>query len=186
MKTLSIWFILVLTIFWVTTVNAGIYTWIDENGVRHYGDSLPEDTEKAKLVYPEYQFDESADKQRSQQERKEINSLIREIEANDARDKAEAQKRAEEIERNRKPTQQELIAAEKARLEARIAFLEQQPLEYFGSQRNKIVRIGYYHYQMQELMEDPDKYFTQPASFEGNIKNPAENVSNHPSGAGGY
>jgi hypothetical protein len=39
---------------------------------------------------------------------------------------------------------------------------------------------------MQELMEDPDKYFTQPASFEGNIKNPAENVSNHPSGAGGY
>jgi hypothetical protein len=71
-------------------------------------------------------------------------------------------------------------------LEKRIAFLEEQPLEYFGSQRNKIMRIGYYHYQIQELMQDPDKYFNQPASFEGNVKVPYGNDMNNASGGAGH
>ncbi|MDB4264766.1 hypothetical protein N9893_01745, partial [bacterium] len=78
------------------------------------------------------------------------------------------------------------IAAEKARLEKKIVFLEEQPLEYFGSQRNKIVRIGYYRYQIEDLMNDPDKYFKQPAAFEGNVKNPAGSVSGNASGAAGH
>jgi len=99
---------------------------------------------------------------------------------------AEQERKTQKAEMERKPTQQELIAAEKERLEKRIAYLEEQPLEYFGSQRNKIVRIGYYHYQIQELMQDPDKYFSQPASFEGNVKNPPTDVSDHASGAAGH
>jgi hypothetical protein len=174
MKSLIILIILVLTTFGITVVQADVYTWVDKNGVRHYSDSPPENAKDTEVVFPEYQYDESADKKRNEQDRQQLKSLIKKIEADDARDQAEAQKRAQEAERNRKPTQQELIAAEKARLEKKIAFLEEQPLEYFGSQRNKIVRIGYYHYQIQELMQDPDKYFKHPASFEGNIKNPAE------------
>jgi hypothetical protein len=71
-------------------------------------------------------------------------------------------------------------------LEKKIAFLEEQPLEYFGSQKNKTVRIGYYHYQIQDLMQDPTKYFNQPASFEGNVKYPAGSEPDHASGGSGY
>jgi hypothetical protein len=172
--------------FSAAAVNADIYTWVDENGVRHYSDTPPEAAEDAKVVFPEYQYDASADKERAAKEQEQINSLIKEIETDDAREKAQEMERAKQAELNRKPTQEELIAAEKERLEKKIAFLEEQPLEYFGSQRNKIVRIGYYHYQIQELMENPEKYFNQPASFEGNVKYPAEGAGDHASGAAGY
>ena len=62
------------------------------------------------------------------------------------------------------------IAAEKERLEAKIAELEEKPLEYFGSQKNKRTRIGFYKYRLETLEQDPDKYFSEPEKFEGNIK----------------
>ena len=186
MKSLSILIILVITMVGISAVKADVYTWIDENGVRHYSDSAPANEGDAKAVFPEYQYDASADKQRAEKDEQEINALIKEIEVEDARDLAEERSRADKAERERKPTQQELIATEKERLENKITFLEEQPLDYFGSQRNKIVRIGYYHYQIQELMQDPDKYFNQPASFEGNVKNPPGSVSDNASGASGY
>jgi hypothetical protein len=175
-----------LIIFGVSAANADVYTWVDENGVRHYSDSPPEDEEDAKVVFPEYQYDQSADKQRTEKDRQQLNSLIKEIDEENARDQAEAQKRAEKAEQNRKPTQQELIAAEHERLQKKIAFLEAQPLEYFGSQRNKTVRIGYYRYRIQELMENPDKYFDKPAQFEGNVKNPVDIAPDNASGAAGH
>ena len=65
---------------------------------------------------------------------------------------------------------QERIEAEKERLEATIADLEEQPLENFGSQKNKRTRIGFYKYRLEILEQDPDKYFSEPEKFEGNIK----------------
>ncbi|MDJ0816502.1 MAG: DUF4124 domain-containing protein [Desulfobacterales bacterium] len=186
MRSINIVFIVVCIAFGITAVDADVYTWVDENGVRHYSDSPPDEAEDAKVVFPEYKFDEAAEEARNQEEQEQINSLIEEIEAEDAREQAEEKERAKQAELNREPTREELIAAEKERLEKKIAFLEEQPLEYFGSQRNKIVRIGYYHYQIQELMENPDKYFNQPASFEGNVKYPPSDAEDHASGGGGY
>ncbi|CAB1057339.1 hypothetical protein D1BOALGB6SA_2078 [Olavius sp. associated proteobacterium Delta 1] len=186
MKLLNILIILTLTVFGVSAVNADIYTWVDDNGVRHYSDSPPEDAEDAKVLFPEYEYDEAADRNRNKKDRQQLNSLIKDIEADNAADQAAARKKAQDAQQNQKPTREELIAAEKERLEKKIAFLEGQPLEYFGSQRNKIVRIGYYHYQIQGLMQDPDKYFNQPASFEGNVKYPAGSDPDHASGGGGY
>jgi len=186
MKLLNILIILMLTVFGVSVVNADVYTWVDENGVRHYSDSPPEDAEDTSVMFPEYQYDESADKKRSKQDQRQLNKLIKEIEADNARDQEEARKKAQKAQQNKKPTREELMAAEKERLEKKIVFLEKQPLEYFGSQKNKIVRIGYYHYQIQDLMQDPDKYFNHPASFEGNVKYPAGSDPDHASGAGGY
>lgn len=186
MRSINIVFIVVFIAFGITAVDADVYTWVDENGVRHYSDSPPDEAEDAKVVFPEYKFDEAADEARNREEQEQINSLIEEIEAEDAREQAEEKERAKQAELNREPTREELIAAEKERLEKKIAFLEEQPLEYFGSQRNKIVRIGYYHYQIQELMENPDKYFNQPASFEGNVKYPPSDPEDHASGGGGY
>jgi len=65
---------------------------------------------------------------------------------------------------------EENIAAEKERLEAKIAELEAKPLEYFGSQKNKHTRIGFYKYRLETLEQDPDKYFAEPEKFEGNLK----------------
>ncbi|MGD8494494.1 MAG: hypothetical protein PVH44_12875, partial [Desulfobacterales bacterium] len=69
------------------------------------------------------------------------------------------------------PTQQERVAAEKQRLEKKIADLEEKPLDFYGSQKNKRVRIGYYRYRLETLMSNPDKYFNEPSRFEGNVKN---------------
>ena len=67
-------------------------------------------------------------------------------------------------------SQEDKIAAEKERLEDKIAELEEQPLEYFGSQKNKRTRIGFYKYRLETLEQDPEKYFSEPEKFEGNVK----------------
>jgi hypothetical protein len=186
MKLLNLLIILMLTISGFSVVNADVYTWVDENGVRHYSNSLPEDAEDPEVLFSEYQYDESADNNRRQQDDQTLKLLIKEIEEDNAREQEEARKKAQEEQQNRKPTREELIAAEKERLEKKIAFLEEQPLEYFGSQRNKILRLGYYHYQIEDLMQDPDKYFEQPASFEGNVKYPPGTEPEYASGAAGH
>ena len=71
---------------------------------------------------------------------------------------------------NQELSQEDKIAAEKERLEAKIAELEEKPLEYFGSQKNKRTRIGFYKYRLETLEQDPDKYFSEPEKFEGNVK----------------
>lgn len=186
MKSARMLFILVLIFFGICAAFAEIYTWTDEKGVRHYGDSPPEDAKDARVMFPEYQYNESEDKNRTEQDQEQLKSLIKQIEQEAAADQAEEQRRTQEAQKNRQPTQQELIEAEKKRLEKRIAFLEEQPLEYFGSQKNKTVRIGYYRYRLQELLENPSKYFNQPASFEGNLKNPDVEAPGHASGAAGH
>ena len=67
-------------------------------------------------------------------------------------------------------SQEDKIAAEKERLEEKIADLEAKPLEYFGSQKNKRTRIGFYKYRLETLEQDPEKYFSEPEKFEGNVK----------------
>ena len=186
MKLISMLIVSMAVLLGISVSDADIYTWTDEDGVRYYSDSPPEEAPDARAVFPEYQYNAEADKNRRAIEQNQVEALIKEIEAEDARHQLEEKRKAQKAERERRPTQQELIAAEKERLEKKIAYLEQQPLEYFGSQRNKIVRIGYYHYRIQELMQDPDTYFNQPVSFEGNVKEPEQNISGHSSGAAGY
>ncbi len=72
--------------------------------------------------------------------------------------------------KTRESSQEDKIAAEKEMLEAKIAELEEKPLEYFGSQKNKRTRIGFYKYRLETLEQDPDKYFSEPEKFEGNVK----------------
>ena len=170
MKFISTLMIFAFVILGVSTLCAEIYTWTDENGVKRFSDSPPEDAKDSRVVFPEYQHDEAADKKRLEIEQNEWDKVNKAIEAEEARNQAEMQEKKAEAERDRQPTQEELIAEEKERLEGTIAFLEEQPLSYFGSQNNKRARIGYYRYQLQALLEDPEKYFKQPASFEGNVK----------------
>jgi hypothetical protein len=78
----------------------------------------------------------------------------------------------EVVANNLELSQEDKIAAEKEMLEAKIAELEEKPLDYFGSQKNKRTRIGFYRYRLETLLQDPDKYFSEPEKYEGNIKTP--------------
>ena len=172
MKFFNILIISVLTLFCVTILNAEIYTWTDEKGVKHYSDHPPENVENYEVQKESQtkQQDEEADKKRTEAEQEQIQDFIKEADENYEKQQKEEKLKAEEAKKNRPPTREEKIAAEKEKLENKIAELEEQPLEYFGSQRNKIARIGYYRYRLEALLEDPDKYFKNPESFEGNIK----------------
>ena len=157
---------------WVPASNADIYSWTDEKGVKHFGNEPPENAVDVKVVFKEAPHDASADQQRHDKQNKELTELVKELEQDEARQAAEDRKKAAEAERNREPTQQERVEAEKERLETKIAELEEKPLEYFGSQKNKRVRLGYYRYRLETLTQNPEQYFKQPSSFEGNVKNP--------------
>ena len=172
MKLLNILIISVLTFFCISTVSAEIYIWTDEKGVKHYSDQPPENVENYEVQSaPQIsQQDQEASNKQPEAEQNQIQEFITEADENHEKQQREEKLKAEEAEKNRPPTQEEKIAAEKEKLENKIAELEEQPLEYFGSQRNKIARIGFYRYRLEALLEDPDKYFKNPESFEGNIK----------------
>ena len=174
MKLLNILIICVLTFFCVATLNAEIFIWTDEKGVKHYSDHPPENVENYEVQKESQtnQQDEEADKKRTEAEQEQVQDFIKEADQNYEKQQREEKLKAEEAEINRPPTQEEKIAAEKEKLEKKIAELEEQPLEYFGSQKNKRVRIGYYRYRLEALLQDPDKYFKDPENFEGNIKAP--------------
>ena len=174
MKLLNILIISVLAFFCASILYADIYIWTDEKGVKHYSDQPPENVEnyEVKKGPQTYQHDEEADKRRTKAEQEQIQDFIKEVDENYEKQQQEKQRKAEEAEKNRPPTQDEKIAAEKEKLENKINELEAQPLDYFGSQKNKRVRIGYYRYKLEALLQDPDKYFKSPERFEGNIKEP--------------
>jgi hypothetical protein len=171
MKSLISIFFLIGILLWVPASNADVYSWTDENGVKHFGNQPPENAANVKMVFKEEPHDEAADQQRTETQNRELTELIRDLEEQEQQQAAEDRKRAAEAERNREPTQEEKVAAERERLETKIAELEEKPLEDFGSQKNKRVRIGYYRYRLEALNTDPDKYFSEPSQFEGNVKN---------------
>ena len=172
MKTIVSLLLLIGIFLWVPASNADIYSWVDENGVKHFGNQPPENATDVKVIFKEKPHDAAADQRRHDMQNDEMIKLIRELEEEEARQAAADREKAAEAERNREPTQQERIEAEKERLEAKIAELEERPLDYFGSQKNKRVRLGYYRYRLETLMQDPEQYFKNPESFQGNVKYP--------------
>ena len=170
MKSLISLFFLVAVLLWVPASNADIYTWTDENGVKHFGNQPPENAADVKLVFKEKPHDEAADRKRTEADNKEITDLIRDLEEEEQRQAAENRKKAAKAKQNSEPSQMDRVEAESARLQAKIDDLVARPLDYFGSERNKRARIGYYRYRLEALNSDPDKYFKNPIPFEGNVK----------------
>lgn len=171
MRHLAVISLLLGILLVVPASNADVYTWTDKNGVKHFGTQPPEDATDARVVFKEEPHNAAADQKRTETQSKELTELIRELEREEAQQAAEARQKAAEAEKNRVPTQQERVASEKRRLYKKIADMEAKPLDFFGSQKNKRVRIGYYRYRLETLISDPEKYFSEPTSFEGNVKN---------------
>ena len=164
--------IIVLTLFCVSVLNADVYIWTDENGVKHYSDHPPENVDDYEVQKGSHPTRNNADvnSKQAEEENKDVQEFIQQADENFEKQQQEEKRQAEEAEENRPPTEEEKIAAEKEKLEMKIAELEEQPLEYFGSQKNKRTRIGFYRYRLETLLQDPDKYFKNPEAFEGNIK----------------
>jgi hypothetical protein len=152
-------------------LSADVYRWADEQGNLFYGNQPPSNARNVKLMFKESPSAPAAGAASQDKAQRSAEAIDRELEEEKAREE-QARKEAESIERNAPPTQEELIAREKVRLEKKIADLEEKPLDYFGSQKNKRVRIGYYQYRLDTLMTNPDEYFSTPESFEGNVKTP--------------
>jgi hypothetical protein len=176
MKTITVAFVLAfaLTVFGVGAPNAEVYTWTDEKGVKHFSDRPPADARGAKPAFPSYEYDEAADKKRSETDSQELEKVVNTIDEEHEKAEQEDKQRQEEAEETRPPTMGEKVVAEEEKLAQKIAELEAQPLEFFGSQRNKIRNIGYYKYRLEELAKDPEKYFAEPTRFEGNVKTPED------------
>ena len=174
MNHLNILIIAVLTFFCTSSLNAEIYIWTDEKGVKHYSDHPPENVENYEVQSAPQTKQQNVEVSNEQHEveQEDIQEFIKDADENFEKQQREEKLNAEEAEKNRPPTMEEKVAAEKVLLEMKIAELEEQPLEYFGSQRNKIARIGFYRYRLEALLEDPEKYFKSPEQFEGNIKEP--------------
>ena len=176
MKIITVAFVLAfaLTVFGVVAPNAEVYTWTDENGVKHFSDRRPAEAKGAKPAFAEYQYDEAADKKRTDTESQELEKIVKTIDAENEKTEQEERQRQKEAEENRPPTMEEKVAAEREKLKQKIAVLEAQPIEFFGSQRNKIKTLGYYNYRLEDLASNPEKYFSEPTRFEGNVKIPEE------------
>ena len=162
-----------LTLFGAANSKAEVYTWTDENGVKHFSDAPPAEAKGAKPAFQSYEHDEAADRQRTESDAKEIQKAVKDI--NQEYEAAEQKKRRqeEEAEANRPPTMEERIEDERTKLNLKIAELESLPLDHFGSQQNKRRSIGYYKYRLADLEKDPEKYFKlPPPRFEGNVKDP--------------
>jgi len=160
----------VLALLCVSTVDADIYSWTDENGVKHYSNVPPSDIDDVELEFKEYKHSKEAEQDRSESQQGEYEKLIKDIKNENKKEAAVSKQRAPS--QSAQEIRQQRIVNEKNRLTQKIAELEEKPLDYFGSQRNKISRIGYLKYRLQALNEDPDKYFSEPTKFEGNVKSP--------------
>ena len=174
MKFFNILIISVITLFCASYLNAKIYTWTDEQGVKHYSDQPPENEENYEVQTESktFEYDEEADQQRTEGDQEQLQSFIREEDEKFERRQQEKRLKAQEAKKNRPPTQEEKIAAEMERLEAKISYLEGQPLEYFGNELNRHRYLEHYRDRLNMLLQDPSKYFNKPDNFQGNIKIP--------------
>ena len=164
-----------VTVLGIANSEAEIYTWTDENGVKHFSDGPPAEARGAKPAFQTYEYDEAADRQRTESDQKDIEKAVKDINQEYAEAEQEKKRQEEEAEENRPPTMEERIEDERTKLNLKIAELESLPLDHFGSQQNKIRSIGYYKYRLADLEKDPEKYFREPPPrFEGNVKNPDE------------
>jgi hypothetical protein len=158
-------------------LSADIFRWTDKEGTVHFGNSVPPDAQDVKVVSKEISSGPAARTPAPAPDAKSTETIIQELE-NDLQREREARRQANEVKTTAPPSSADVITREKERIEKKILELEQKPLEFFGSQQNKRVRIGYYQYRLQALMTDPDSYFKNPEPFEGNVPVPDKAPSN--------
>lgn len=170
------WLLLVLfALSGVPAAGADIYRWVDDAGTVHFGNRPPENAREVRVVFQEIPSDAPSAPPASP-EQPSAEAILQEFEEGRRQEAERAAQKAQETRQGAPASRAEMIAGERVRLEEKIRELEQMPLEQFGSQRNKRARIGFYEYRLQDLINDPDAYFRNPVTFEGNVLPVPENT----------
>lgn len=153
MKSMTIVFLVLFYGQLVCIAQAEIYSWTDENGVKHYSHAPPTDQSVPVKSVPEIQSDSTASQTQEIINEANVEAVLEQLEQADAASPPKT-------EAPRKPlSRQERIAAEAEKLQEKIAWLKQLPPEAYANTRSKQAIIGRYQYRLTQLQSDPDAYF---------------------------
>ena len=155
MKSIASIMVLAFTCLIASGLEAEIYSWTDESGVKHYSHTPPADQAVHVKTAPEIQPAPTTDQQAEKINEENIDALL---EALDREKKASAPKPPKAP----KPlSRQERIQQEQEKLEDKIHYLEGLPPHAFANSRSRQAIIGRYQYRLEQLLSNPDEYFKQ-------------------------
>ena len=153
MKFSAMVMIFLLTVLTASGIQAEIYSWTDENGVKHFSHIPPPEGSAQVKTSREI----SSSPQAFQADRKineeNIDAILEE------RDKENKAAAPESGSSKQKFSRRERIQNEQKILEEKLAYLESLPGESFANSRSRNVIIGQYQYRLQLLMSDPNSYY---------------------------
>ncbi len=148
-------------LFCTPRLDAEIYHWVDEYGVKRYSNDPPLNIDKVDIIFREIPFDEATHQKQIEAEQEELQSLIQKLEKEDRQARAEEKRKLEEPEKNQPLSQEELIEAEQKRLRKKIIELEALPFSYFGTESKRRAHLDYYESKLRRLQSNPEQYFSE-------------------------
>ena len=160
MKSSAMVMIFLLAVLTASGIQAEIYSWTDENGVKHFSHTPPPEGTAQVKTSREISASPAATSnspQAAQADKKideeNIDVILDEL---DKEKEAAAPKSSSS---KPKLSRQERIQNEQKILEEKLAYLESLPGESFANSRSRNVIIGQYQYRLQLLMSDPNSYY---------------------------
>ena len=153
MKPITTVIIVVFACLTAFGIEAEIYSWTDENGVKHYSNTPPADRAAQIKTAREVQPSPKVLQNKEKIDEENFEAILEE------QDKAGESSAPTAGTTQQKPSRQERIQIEQEKLEEKLAYLENLPPEAFSNSRSRNAVIGQYHYRLQELLSDPDSYF---------------------------
>ena len=155
MKTIAFVIIFIVNALIGSGVHAEIYSWTDENGVKHYSHTPPPERSIHIKSAPEIESDPTDYEIQEIINENNIEAIIKQM------DEADTASPPKATASNKPPSRQDLINAESEKLLEKIAWLEQLPPEAYTNTRSKQAIIGRYQYRLKQLQSDPDAYFSE-------------------------
>ena len=156
MKSIASVIIVMMSALLVSGVQAEIYSWTDENGVKHYSHTPPPERSVPVEIAPEIRSDPEALQQQEKINETNVEAILKELEQEEA-----ASPPQKSTTTQKPPTRRARIDAEAEKLQEKIAWLEQLAPEAYANARSKQAIIGRYRYRLTQLQSDPDAYFKQ-------------------------
>jgi hypothetical protein len=153
MKSIAMVMIFIFAGLTTSGVQAEIYSWNDENGVKHYSNTPPADQSVHIKTAPEIQSESTTDQEIEKLNEENIDAVLEALEREERASAPEPSKTPKPLSRP------ERIASEKEKLEEKITWLEQLPPEAYANARSKQAIIGRYRYRLELLESNSDEYF---------------------------
>lgn len=155
MKSFALVSILMICALIGSDVQAEIYSWTDENGVKHFSHTPPPERSIPVKTAPEIKSDPSAYALQEVINETNIETVIKQM------DQADAASPPTAASTKKPPSRSERIATEAEKLQEKIAWLEQLPPKAYANTRSKQAIIGRYRYRLTQLQSDPEAYFKE-------------------------